>query len=188
MKRVFVCAGMSMSNSEKINKEAKLLGEILAEDGDITYVQGGSDKGLMGKTLKEFLKYSKDKNVEFLIPDVYYEYDAPALIKLLGKNNFKAKITHGEAGRLQEIKECDLIIVLPGGTGTLEELLYCNETSRSGEHKARILVVNIDGFYNGFLKQLETNFKYGLSRQSAIRFDVVSSVEKLNFHRNGYGR
>jgi len=186
MKRVFVCAGMSLSNSEKINNEAKMLGEILAEDKEITYVQGGSDKGLMGKTLKEFLKHSK--NVEFLIPDVYYDYDAPALIKLVGKNNFKVKITHGEAGRLQGIKDCDLIIVLPGGTGTLEELLYCNETSRSGEHKTRIILVDIDGFYNGFINQLVTNFKYGLSRQSAIRFEVVSSVQEINLNKNTFGR
>lgn len=186
MKRVFVCAGMGLAKSEKINNEAKMLGEILAENNEITYVQGGSDKGLMGKTLKEFLKHSK--NVEFLIPDVYYEYDAPALIKLVGKENFKATITRGEAGRLQAIKGCDLIIVLPGGTGTLEELLYCNETSRSGEHKTRIILVNIDGYYNGFLKQLETNFEEGLSRRSAIRFDTISSVEALKLNKYSFGR
>lgn len=186
MKRVFVCAGMSLSKSEQINNEAKMLGEILSEDKEITYVQGGSDKGLMGNTLKEFLKHSN--NVEFLIPDVYYEYDAPALIKLVGKNNFKVKITHGEAGRLQGIKDCDLIIVLPGGTGTLEELLYCNETGRSGEHKARIILVNVNDFYNGFLEQLKTNIKHGLSTQSALRFDVVSSVQEINLNKNTFGR
>ena len=30
MKRVFVCAGMSPAKSEKINNEAKMLGEMLA--------------------------------------------------------------------------------------------------------------------------------------------------------------
>lgn len=186
MKRVFVCAGMSPAKSEKINNEAKILGEMLAGNSEITYVQGGSDKGLMGKTLKEFLKYSK--NVEFLIPDVYYEYDAPALIRLVGEDNFKATTTRGEAGRLMAIKDCDLIIVLPGGTGTLEELLFCNETSRSSEHKARIILVNIDGFYNGFLKQLETNFEEGLSRRSAIRFDTISSVEELKLNKCNLSR
>lgn len=177
MKRVFVCAGMGYAKNENINIQARKLGEILAKDKDIIYVQGGSQEGLMGETLKSFIKISNQ--VEFLIPDVYYDYDAPTLIKLLGEQNFKASTTRGEAGRLQGVKDCDYIIVLPGGSGTLEELLYCNETSRSGEHKNKVIVVNIDGYYDGFLNQLQTSIQQGLLKQSAIRFNVISSVDEI---------
>lgn len=182
MKKVFVCAGMGLAKNENINEQARMLGEILAQEEDIVYVQGGSDQGLMGETLKSFLKYSK--NVEFLIPNVYYDYDAPNLIKLVGKDNFNYQLTKGEAGRLQGIKDCDYIIVLPGGSGTMEELLYCNETSRSGEHGNNVVLVNIDGYYNGFLQQLQTMIEQGLFKQASIRFKVINSINELNFDKD----
>ena len=74
MEKVFVCAGSKLAKNEKIVNEAKRLGKILAEN-DCEYVQGGMSQGLMGATLFEFLKYSK--NVRFLIPGAYYNYDAP---------------------------------------------------------------------------------------------------------------
>ena len=177
MKKVFVCAGMGVAKNDNINLQARLLGELLAKNKCLTYVQGGSDKGLMGETLKEFLKHSN--NVEFLIPDTYFDYDAPKLIELVGKDNFKATKTKGEAGRLTKIIRCDFIVVLPGGTGTIEELLYCNETCRAKEHKSKIFLVNIDGYFDGLLKQIKTNIEQGLSKSSAINFEVVDSVKTL---------
>lgn len=178
MKKVFVCAGMSFANNENINDQAIMLGKRLAEMG-VTYVQGGSDQGLMGLTLKEFAKYSH--KIELYIPETYYDHDYPQLVKTLGDDNFVAIKTKSEADRLERIKCCDEIVVLPGGTGTLEELLYCNETSRSQEHKNHITVVNIDGFYNGFLQQVEKNIQEGLSKTTAIKFDVAKNVNELKF-------
>ena len=182
VKKVFVCAGMGLAKNEDINIQARRLGEILAGNNDIVYVQGGSDQGLMGETLKSFIKTSN--RVEFLIPDRYFEYDSPNLIKLVGEQNFKYSITKGEAGRLQGIKDCDYIVVLPGGSGTLEELLYCNETLRSGEHTNKVVIVNIAGYYNGFLQQLKAMLNEGLFKESAIRFKIVDSVDELDFNNN----
>ena len=179
MTKVFVCAGTNLAENENINQQARLLGKILSQRDDITYVQGGSAEGLMGETLKEFVKYSN--NVEFYIPDKYYAYDSPKLIKVVGEENYHAFKTNGEAGRLEVIKSCDEIIVLPGGTGTLEELLYCNETGRANEHNNRITVVNIDGYYDGLLKQISTNIEQGLTKNSAIKFEVIDNVNKLDF-------
>ncbi len=177
MRRIFVCAGLYLAKNKNINKQAGKLGKMLAEYKDIIYVQGGSITGLMGETLKAF--YKQSKNVEFLIPDTFYENDSKPLIKLVGEENFKATKTRGEAGRLEFIRKCDEIIVMPGGTGTLEELLYCNETSRAGEHSKKITIVNIDGFYNGLLEQINMYVEQGLTPQSAIKFDVVNNVDEI---------
>lgn len=180
MIKVFVCAGMGIAKNKNIIYQAQELGKILAKNKEITYVQGGSDQGLMGETLNEFLKYSS--NVEFFIPDTYYDYDAPNLINLVGQSNFKATQTHGEAGRLTAIKGCDYIIVLPGGTGTIEELLYCNETLRANEHSSKVIIVNIDGYFDGLIQQLETNIAEGLSKPSALKFSIVNNVSQLDFN------
>ena len=179
MKRVFVCAGMSNAKSEKITQQALKLGRMLAKGGYI-YVQGGTNEGLMGVTLQEFIKYS-DK-VEFIIPDVYYDHDSKAL-KQLFKKEINAKIVKGEAGRLSEIKMCDEIIVLPGGTGTLEELLFCNETGRSNEHTSPITVVNVDGYYDNFIQQMNRSIDEGLTKKSDIKFQILSNVEDLKLFK-----
>ena len=181
MARVFVCAGMGLAKNENINLQAKELGRVLGQDKSITYVQGGSDEGLMGETLKEFLKYSS--NVEFYIPEAYYDYNLPTLLDLVGKENFKAYKTHGETGRLNVVKSCDHIIVLPGGTGTLLELLYCNETLRSGEHSNKLTLLNIDGYFDGLLQQIKTNVEQGISKPSAIRFDIITDVNQLSIEK-----
>lgn len=182
MEKIFVCAGMNLAKNNEINNQAIELGTILANN-NAQYVQGGSNQGLMGLTLKSFLE--KSKNVRFIIPSQYYDYDAPELEKMVGSNNFNAEKVESEVERLKKIKECDRIIVLPGGTGTLEELLYCNETLRSNEHTACVELINIDGFYDGFLNQLKENIKEGFSKPSTIKFKVYENVKQLNF---GYSK
>ena len=178
MKRVFVCAGANLANNQNINKQAYELGLILAKN-NLKYVQGGSANGVMGETLKSFL--TKSKHVEIIIPKTYYNNDAPSLKKLLGEGIFNPIIVTQETERLQIIKSCDHIIVLPGGTGTLEELLYSNETLRAGEHFAKLYIINIDGFFNGVLKQFETNINEGLSKPSGMHFKVLNSVDEIVF-------
>ena len=178
MERVFVCAGMGLAKNERINEEAKKLGEILAKN-NVKYIQGGYSEGLMGLTLKEFLKYSHD--VEFYIPKAYYDYDAPALKELVGEKDFCAIKVLNETDRLLKIKECDRVIVLPGGTGTLEELLFCNELKRAEKHERKIELININGFFDGFLLQIKQNIYDGFSSKDTIKFDVLNSVNKLKF-------
>ena len=177
MEKVFVCAGSKLAKNGKIVEEAKKLGELLAKNG-CEYIQGGMSQGLMGATLFEFLKYSN--NVRFLIPNTYFNYDAPELEKLVGKENFKAEKVESEADRLKRLKDFDRVIVLPGGTGTLEELLYCNETARTKEHNLKIDLININGFFDGFLNQLKLNIDEGLSKESEFNFSVLKSVDELS--------
>lgn len=173
---------MKYAKNENINIQAKELGEILGYDQDVTLVQGGSTAGLMGEILKSF--YSINKNVEFFIPEKYYQNDSISLIDLVGKKNFHAKVTKDEAERLNEIKKCDHIIIFPGGTGTLEELLFCNETARAVEHKNKITIINIDGYYNGFLSQIDKNMQEGLSNISSIKYNVIDNVTELKHKQN----
>lgn len=181
MKRVFVCAGANYAKNNKINREAVLLGRKLAREG-VCYVQGGCESGLMGLTLKAFM--SKSSNFEIFVPEHYYRINCEGLKELLGKFKDKITTTKGEGERLKKIIACDEIVVMPGGLGTLEELLYSNETKRALEHDKKITIVNIDGFYNGFLAQIEQNKKEGLTLDEYLHFEIVSSVEELSFSEN----
>lgn len=178
MKRVFVCAGAHPAKDERIMKQARDLGYMLAELDNVEYVQGGCATGVMGATLETFIE--KSDNYYIVIPKAWHDSDMPKIVEMLDGKEFKGKIVKNEAERLNIVTHCDYIIVLPGGTGTLEELLYCNETARASEHDVLIEVVNIGGFYNGFLKQLKTNVKLGLSKPSAFKFKKVKNISELS--------
>lgn len=178
MEKIFVCEGTTLAQSQNINEQARRLGEILAKNG-VQYVQGGCSTGLMGLTLMEFLKTSK--NVMFFIPAKYYDLNAHELATIVRQGNFVAIRADSEAERLKAIKNCDRVIVLPGGTGTLEELLYLNETARSGEHNLKIDLVNIEGYFDGLLKQIQINTYERLTKEEELHFNILNSINELVF-------
>jgi uncharacterized protein (TIGR00730 family) len=74
----------------------------------------------------------------------------------------------------------DAFVALPGGIGTLEELVEQLTWSQLGRHTKPIVVANIDGFWNPFLDLLthmkgETFIRAGLD----IHFAVVDKAEKI---------
>jgi len=175
--KVFVCAGMRFANNKKINKEAALLGEILAKN-NAEYWQGGVASGLMGETLRTFL--SKSKDVTCVIPERYYEADVKEIREKFGDDLNIIKVK-SELDRLNYIKKCDRVIVLPGGTGTFEELMFCNEILRSGEDDSPLEIINIDGYFDGFIKLIDEGVKQGLVSGDSVNFDVLDSVKEIVF-------
>ena len=165
--RVFVCAGMNAEPSENMRKDAIEIGRMLGQNNH-TLLQGGSNKGMMGLTLNEFLKYSDD--VEMIVPEVYKDV-------LDGLTYKKSHLTMNLSERLKTtIEQSDKIIVLPGGTGTLLELLYANETKRAKEHTCDVVVVNSDGFFDGLQKQIETMEQLGFTNASKIMVRFVKGL------------
>lgn len=153
--KISVFSGMYIpQNNTRIINDAKKIGQLLGQNGH-TLVQGGCDKGLMGITLNEFLKYSKD--VEMVVPKVYEK-------ELKGLSYKEKHITKDLTERLKKFIEIsDDIVVLPGGMGMLLELLYSSETRRVGEHTSNISVINTSGFFDGLRFQEETAIEEGLS-------------------------
>ncbi len=57
--------------------------------------------------------------------------------------------------RLTMIKGSDVFIALPGGFGTLEEISENLSMRQDGRHGKPLSLVNVDGFWNGFLTFLD---------------------------------
>lgn len=144
--KVFVAAGAYRPKNEVYIEDAKKLGKLLAEN-KFTYVQGGCSKGLMGATYSEFLLKSND--CELIIPNAYKDdvNDMPCK---------KLHLVETINQRLMLItKMCDYIITIPGGFGTIDEITNFVETYRSKEHKAKLVLININGFYDDYIRQIE---------------------------------
>ena len=170
MLRVFVALGKQMPKNKAMIEDTEGVAKLLAKY-NCTLVQGGARMGLMGVVVDQFQKYSDE--VVMIVPEAHKS-------DLEGTISKESYIVEGESDRLKiTINTCDMIIVLPGGTGTLAELAYYNETKKSGENKAKVVVVNTKGFYDKLFKFYKHQVKMGFMKKEHVTFDVVNTSSQL---------
>lgn len=75
------------------------------------------------------------------------------------------------------IRMADAIVTLPGGTGTLDEFFEAYELRKLGSINVPIVLVNLDGFYDAVLEQLNRVVSDGL--MTAEHVGVVSVCSTL---------
>lgn len=172
MLKVFVALGKQLPKNKIVLEDTQEVARLLAKY-NCTMMQGGAKVGLMGLVVSEFQKYSDE--VIMVVPEAHKS-------DLEDAKNKEAHIVESESDRLKmTIKDCDLMVVLPGGSGTLAELAFYSETKKSGEHNARIVVVNSNGYYNGLFKFFKHQVKMGFLKQECLdkMFDVVKNARGL---------
>ena len=67
-------------------------------------------------------------------------------------------------------------IALPGGFGTLEELLETITLKQLGYHAKPVVILDVDGYYDALLKQFERIFSEGFARQPAVSASEPASA------------
>src|SRR6185312_15688867 len=90
-------------------------------------------------------------------------------------------VTHDMHERKRKMFEmADAFVALPGGIGTLEELVEQITWVQLGRHRKPILLANIDGFWGGLLSVFEHMSRNGYIH-SALRlnFLVTEDVEQI---------
>ena len=74
----------------------------------------------------------------------------------------------------------DAYIALPGGFGTLEELFEALCWAQLGFHSASVVVLNLNGFYDGLLKMVDQMADTGfLNAKARALMEVVDNVDEL---------
>ncbi len=170
MLRVFVALGKQEPKDKFMVEQTKEVARLLAKY-NCTLVQGGAKTGLMGAVAQEFAKYSDE--VVMIVPEVHKS-------DLEGTIHKEAHIVNSETDRLNiTINTCDMMVVLPGGTGTLAELSVYNETLKSGEHKAKLVMVNTKGYYNTLVKFYGNMAKNNFAKKEHFMFEVIKEAKQL---------
>jgi len=146
VRRVAVYCASSSQADRAYCDAATELGNLLA-DHDVTIVYGGGAVGPMGCLARGGL--SRGGKVIGIIPQfmVDLEWAHPGLTELN-----VVKSMHERKARM--IDGADAVIALPGGSGTLEELLEAITLKRLGIYLRPIIVVNILGFFDPLLDLL----------------------------------
>ena len=78
------------------------------------------------------------------------------------------------------IQRSDTIIALPGGVGTLDEVFTVLAAASIGYHAKRVILYNIDGFWNSLITMLDDLKAHGVIREG---FDhtlkVATNLEEI---------
>ena len=143
IKTVCVYCGSGPGTNPRFIEAAVALGKALA-DNAIRLVYGGGSIGLMGALATSVLDHGGA--VTGIIPDF-----------LTSRENALSRVQEmivtpdmHERKRLM-FERSDAFVALPGGIGTLEELVEQLTWQQLGRHSKPILIANIDGFWEPLL-------------------------------------
>ncbi|MDR3493518.1 MAG: TIGR00730 family Rossman fold protein [Ancalomicrobiaceae bacterium] len=177
---VAVFCGSNFGASEAFADGARALGRELAQRG-VTIVYGGTTKGLMGVVADAALE--QGGTVRGIITE-----------GLHARGHSHAGLTHHEITKsLRTRKErmielADAFIALPGGIGTMEELMQVWTMNQLSEIDKPVGLLNVNGFFDAFLgfvdHMVETKFLPPAHRQSiCVADEPADLIEQLKRHR-----
>lgn len=146
IKNVCVYCGSGPGTNPGFVTAATAFGKALAENG-VGLVYGGGSIGLMGAVATGALDHGGA--VTGIIPD-FLTARENAL-----KRAQELIVTKNMHERKQLMFDrSDAFVALPGGIGTLEELVEQMTWAQLGRHTKPILIANIEGFWNPLLALL----------------------------------
>ncbi len=162
--------------STKINpiyfEATERLGKIFA-NANLTVVFGGGASGLMGKLADSMLTQNgKITGIipKFMCDENWHHTHLHELIVVDTMHERKALMA----------QKADAIVALPGGCGTMEELLEAITWKQLGIVSMPIVIVNINGYYNALIDMLHLAINENFMREvHKNMWEVVDSPEKV---------
>ncbi len=172
IKQVTVFCASSRKVPQYYFKATEEVAEILAIN-DITAVYGGGAVGLMGRLADTILK--KNGKIKGIIPSFMMdvEWGHPEIEDLM-----IVKDMHERKKEL--IHKTDAVLVLPGGTGTLEEALEVITLKRLGLFTKPIIFLNTNNFYKPMVDFFNTMVRENFIREEHQKmWSVIDKPSQL---------
>jgi uncharacterized protein (TIGR00730 family) len=172
IRNVCVYCGSGNGNYEQFGDAAEELGRALAADG-VGLVYGGGGEGLMGRLARATL--DAGGYVTGIIPTflVRKEHPLTTAQEMLVVDSMHER-------KQAMFDRADAFIALPGGIGTLEELVEQLTWSQLGRHSKPILIANINGFWDPLIELLDHMNIEGFIREGfEARYLVAERIEDV---------
>ncbi|MER8414769.1 TIGR00730 family Rossman fold protein [Mesorhizobium sp. M1066] len=150
IRSVCVYCGSSPGRDETYIKAGHLLGRSIAKAG-LRLVYGGGTKGIMGAVAEGALKAGgKVTGIipRFLINKEASETALDRLDELLITDNMHER-------KHKMFEKSDAFVALPGGIGTVEEIIEIMTWGQLGHHRKPIVFGNVKGFWDPMLALLD---------------------------------
>jgi uncharacterized protein (TIGR00730 family) len=169
---ICVYCGSNTGKNEAYVAAARALGRHMAEAG-VGLVYGGGGLGLMGEIAKTVLAHNG--HVTGIIPEFLSKKErmlraADELIVVKDMHHRKQLM----------FDRSDAFVAMPGGIGTLEELVEQLTWAQLGRHNKPIVLLNVEGFWAPFLSLLQHMHREQFIRPDMdVRFITVDRAEQV---------
>jgi uncharacterized protein (TIGR00730 family) len=169
---VCVYCGSSPGIDPIFVKTAQSFGKILAQDG-LRLIYGGGSVGLMGAVAEAVVRHGGEATG--IIPQFLTTRERP---ERLAQEMIVTRDMHERKRKMFE--RADAFVALPGGIGTLEEVVEQLTWAQLGRHKKPILFANINGYWDPLLTLLahmrEQEFMPPAERVEFLVADRVADI------------
>jgi TIGR00730 family protein len=153
----------------------RALGRSIAAHG-LRLVYGGGTKGIMGAVASGVL--SGGGQVTGIIPE--FLVDMEATRHSLGQLNELIVTKNMHERKHMMFERADAFITLPGGIGTLEEIVEIMTWAQLGRHEKPMVFANIGGFWNPMLELVNhmstEGFVHTAHRVQPMVIDAVEDI------------
>jgi len=175
IRSVCVYCGSSPGRGQKYVEAGQILGRSIAQAG-LRLIYGGGTKGIMGAVADGAMRGGgKVTGIipRFLISKEATESALDRLDQLIVTQNM-----HERKHRMFE--ESDAFVALPGGIGTVEEIVEIMTWAQLGHHRKPIVFANVDGFWDPMLELLDHMRAEGFIHTShLVKPIVVAEPEQV---------
>lgn len=172
IRTVCVYCGSGHGTDPIYKQTAVSLGNALAEAG-MNLVYGGGGLGLMGEVARATL--AGGGKVTGIIPKFLTEHE-----RMLNEVDDLIVTNDMHERKMLMYDRSDAFIALPGGIGTLEELVEQLTWAQLGQHGKPIIVVNVNGFWDPFMALLAHMREQAFIRaELEVNFTMVTSAEDV---------
>ena len=175
-----ICVFCSSSNaiSEKYFQEANKLGSLIGQ-GNHTLINGGANVGLM-EAVTISARNARAKTIGVIPKRMIGR-------SLASNNSHDVHITKNMMDRKEKMREMsDAFIALPGGFGTLEEILEVMTLRQLSYHTKPIVFINTNNFFKYLFKQFEVSYQEMFAKDiyRDLYFVAKNSEEAINYIKN----
>lgn len=172
IKSICVYCGSGFGDDPVFAENAAALGRAMAER-DIGLVYGGGNVGLMGTIAQSVLDHGG--YVTGIIPEFLKSRE-----KLLEAVQETIVVPDMHTRKRLMFEKADAFVALPGGIGTLEELVEQMTWAQLGRHTKPILMLNVKGFWRPLLNLLAHMRNEGFIRPGLeLNYLVAEQVQDV---------
>jgi uncharacterized protein (TIGR00730 family) len=171
VKRVCVYCGSNQGHDPRFVAAARRFGEILAANR-IGLVYGCGSAGLMGTIARAVRDHGGE--VIGIIPDFLKAQER----MFAEADEVIVTADMHERKRLM-FERADAFVALPGGVGTLEEVVEQLTWAQLGRHKKPILIANIAGFWDPLIVMFEHLLSLGFLANGRLGYLVADDVDDI---------
>lgn len=174
MQTICVYCASSSQVREEYYSSAEKLGNLLAADG-MCLVYGGGHRGLMGKIADTIL--AAGGKVTGIMPRFMteVEWNHTGITEMILVDSM-----HERKEKMAAM--ADAVVALPGGCGTMEELLEVITWKRLGIFSKPIIICNTDGYFDPLIEMLNRSVDENFMREEhRTMWQVATTPEEVMY-------